>query len=236
MRIFEDTPVLEIDPAGVRKRIVTGHSRVRAAHVVLAGNVHLAELAPQFAKTLLPVFSSVVVTNPIGDELQEAIRYPGAVSDSTAAGHHHRVVDASRLMWSGRSSVRLGSPRRHGAALIRRIRRTYPALRRVKAEYAWTGVVGHTVHGMPQIGEVSPGLWLLGGFGGHGLNTTAMAGELIARAIVEGDPAWQMFKPFALVWAGGGFGRAAQQVSEWSRRSRDTVGGILARRREARRR
>ncbi len=235
VRIFEDTPVQEIDPAGVRKRIVTGHSRVRAGHVVLAGNAHLAELAPQFAKTLLPVFSSVVVTNPIGDELQEAIRYPGAVSDSTVAGHHHRVVDSSRLMWSGRSSVRLGSPQRHGAALIRRIRRTYPALRGVNAEYAWTGVAGHTVHGMPQIGEVSPGLWLLGGFGGHGLNTTAMAGELIARAIVDGDPAWQMFKPFALVWAGGGFGRAAQQVSEWSRRSRDMVGGLLARRREARR-
>ena len=49
-RIFEDTPVLEIDPAGVRKRIVTSHSRVRAAHVVLAGNVHLAELVPQFAE------------------------------------------------------------------------------------------------------------------------------------------------------------------------------------------
>jgi Glycine/D-amino acid oxidases (deaminating) len=31
VRIFEDTPVLEIDPAGVRKRVVTSHSRVRAA-------------------------------------------------------------------------------------------------------------------------------------------------------------------------------------------------------------
>jgi glycine/D-amino acid oxidase-like deaminating enzyme len=30
-RIFEDTPVLEIDPAGVRKRVVTRDSRVRAA-------------------------------------------------------------------------------------------------------------------------------------------------------------------------------------------------------------
>ena len=40
-RIFEDTPALEIDPAGVRKRVVTSHSRVRAAHVVLAGNVHI---------------------------------------------------------------------------------------------------------------------------------------------------------------------------------------------------
>ena len=40
-RIFEDTPAIEIDPAGVRKRIVTPTARVRAAHIVLAGNVHI---------------------------------------------------------------------------------------------------------------------------------------------------------------------------------------------------
>src|SRR5882757_1599269 len=64
-RIFEDTPVLEIDPAGVRKRIVTGDSRVRAAQVVLAGNAHLTELVPQFAETLLPMFGTVVLTAPL---------------------------------------------------------------------------------------------------------------------------------------------------------------------------
>ena len=139
-------------------------------------------------------------------------------------------------MWSGQSSVWLGKPQRQADALVRQIRRTYPALRGVKAEHAWIGVAGHTVHGMPQIGEVTPGLWLLSGFGGHGLNTTAMAGEIVARAIVEGDRTWQMFSPFALVWAGGAFGRAAQQVSEWSRRARETVGrhaGAPARRRSA---
>jgi hypothetical protein len=89
---------------------------------------------------------------------------------------------------------------------------------------------------MPQIGEITPGLWLLGGFGGHGLNTTAMAGEMLARAIVENDRAWQMFSPFALVWAGGALGRTAQQVSGWSHHAREMLEGVLARTREARRR
>ena len=235
-RIFEDTPVLQIDPAGVRKRIVTGHSRVRAAHVVLAGNVHLTEPVPQFASTLLPVFSTAIVTAPLGDALREAIRYSGAVSDTRVAGHHHRVLDGGRLMWSGQNSVSLGKVQRHADALIRQIRRTYPALRDVKADYAWTGAVGQTVHGMPQIGEISPGLWLLGGFGGHGLNTTAMGGEMIARAIVEGDTAWKTFSPFELVWAGGAFGRAAQRLSSWSSSSRESLEAGLARRRDARRR
>jgi hypothetical protein len=138
-------------------------------------------------------------------------------------------------MWSGRSSVRLGKPQRRADALIRQIRRTYPSLRYLKADHAWIGATGHTVHGMPQIGEVAPGLWLLNGFGSHGLNTTAMGGEMVARAMVEGDRTWEMFSPFALVWAGGAFGRAAQQVSEWSRRSRESLGAALARRSERKR-
>src|SRR5215203_2743304 len=208
-RIFEDTPVLEIDPAGVRKRVITQDSRVRAAHLVLAGNVHMTELVPQFADTLLPIFTTTVITAPLGNALSDAIRYPGAVGDGDLAGHHHRVVDG-RLMWSGQGSVRLGKPQRHADALIRQIRRTYPSLGNLKAEHAWIGVTGHAVHGMPQIGQAAPGLWLLNGFGSHGLNTTAMAGEMVAHAIVDGDRAWEMFSPFALVWAGGAFGRAAQ--------------------------
>ena len=236
VRIFEDTPVLEIDPAGVRKRIVTSLSRVRAGHVVLAGNVHTTELVPQFAETLLPIFTSVVVTAPLGDELREAIRFPGAISDEAGLiGHHHRVVDG-RIVWSGQSSVRLGKPQREADGLVRRIRRTYPALRGVTAEQAWIGVAGHTVHGMPQIGEITPGLWLLGGFGGHGLAATAMGGEMLAHAIVENDRSWQMFSPFALVWAGGALGRTARQVSGWSHDAREMIEGVLARTRDARRR
>ncbi|MGA8937320.1 MAG: FAD-dependent oxidoreductase, partial [Pseudolabrys sp.] len=54
-RIFEETPAVSLDPAGVRKRVVTPAGRVRAAHVVLAGNIHLGALVPQLAATLLPV-------------------------------------------------------------------------------------------------------------------------------------------------------------------------------------
>ena len=41
--------------------------------------------------------------------------------------------------------------------------------------------MAYAVHKMPQIGELAPGYWLASAFGGHGLNTTAMAGEMIAR-------------------------------------------------------
>jgi hypothetical protein len=50
-----------------------------------------------------------------------------------------------------------------------------------------------------------------------------MAGNLIARAIVDGDQTWRQFTPFELVWAGGIFGRTAAQARTWLRRLRDSV-------------
>ena len=234
-RIFEDTPVLEIDPAGVRKRVVTRESRVRAGHVVLAGNVHLADLLPGISSTLIPVFSAGITTAPLGREaLDDSIGYPGAVIDMLTDSHH-RVVAGDRLLWSGGNSIWRGKPAAYGAALARQINRTYPRLPPVKVEHAWCGVVGHTVHGMPQIGEVSPGVWLLSGFGGHGLNTTALGGDIVARAILDNDQTWQLFSPFALVWAGGRAGLAAQQAYYWSQSARERIDGLFARRIKRRR-
>jgi glycine/D-amino acid oxidase-like deaminating enzyme len=232
-RIFENTPAIEIDPAGVRKRIVTPAARVRAAHVVLAGNVHIGGIVPKLAHTLVPISTYVITTAPLGERLREAIGYSGAVSDSELADNHYRVVGGDRLMWSGRCSVWQGDPRRYVRTLVADIRRAYPQLDDIAVDYAWTGTLGNTVHRMPQIGEVSPGFWLLSGFGGHGLNTTAMGGELIARAIVEDDRAWRLFLPFELVWAGGLLGRGAMQAYYWAYRSRERS---AARRARARRR
>jgi len=116
---------------------------------------------------------------------------------------------------------------------VRRIQRAYPQLGPVKVGHPWTGTLGLTVHRMPQIGELSPGLWLASGFGGHGLNTTAMAGELVAAGIVDGDRTWRLFSPFELVRTGGPLGRAAAQVYAWSYMAGERMKAHFAREREA---
>src|SRR5207249_6932909 len=56
-RIFEETPALSIDPHGVRKRVETPAGRLRASHIVLAGNVHLGAVMPRVSGTLLPIWT-----------------------------------------------------------------------------------------------------------------------------------------------------------------------------------
>ena len=234
-RIFEHTPAVSIDPTGVRKRIITPHARVRAPHVVLAGNVQIGALLPELAATLVPANTFVMVSEPIGPQLSDVIRYRGAVSDGPRADNHFRIVgdqeSGERLQWSGRMRVWEADPRKFARALQRDIRRAFPELGPVPIAHLWRGTLGIAVHHMPQIGELEPGQWVASGFAGHGLNTTAMAGELIARGIVDKDDTWRLFAPYELVWAGGTAGRALAQTLYWTRGARDTAAQVMAQRR-----
>ena len=90
-RIFEDTPALQIDVEGVRKRVVTPAGRVRAPHIVLACSVHLGSLAPRIAGTLVPIWSYTITTAPLGPRLAAAITYRGGVTDTELANNHYRI-------------------------------------------------------------------------------------------------------------------------------------------------
>jgi glycine/D-amino acid oxidase-like deaminating enzyme len=232
-RIYEGTPALSLDPAGVRKRIVTDGARVRAPHVVLAGNVGLGALMPQLSATLLPITTFVMVTEPLGPQLHELIRFRGGVSDTNRADNHYRIVGGDRLQWSGRMRVWAANPRTVARGLKQDILRNFPELGPVEIAHLWSGTLGRAVHRMPQIGELEPGLWIASGFGGHGLNTTALAGELIARGMVERDETWRLFAPYELVWAGGLLGRGLAQGIYWGSRPMDQTAQWLSRYMEA---
>jgi glycine/D-amino acid oxidase-like deaminating enzyme len=235
-RIFQNTQATDLDPAGVRKRVQTSGGLVRARHVVLAASTGVGPVDEQLAATVLPVSTYVAVTAPLGEKLFEAVRYTGAVADTWRAGDYYRIVADDRLLWGGRVSTRGSEPRRLKAQMRRDILKVYPQLGDVEIEYAWAGTMAYAVHKMPQIGELAPGYWLASAFGGHGLNTTAMAGEMIARAILEGDDRWRLFSSYELVWAGGRFGRAAAQASLWAMQARDAVAERISRYRDRARR
>ncbi len=232
VRIYEGTPALSIDPDGVRKRVATPKARVRASHIVIACNVHLGALMPRAAGTLIPIWTHVMTTEPLGPRLLDAIRYRGAVSDTDLADNHYRIVDGDRLMWSGRLTTWEADPRRYVRKLKADLAETFPQLGEFEVEHVWSGVIGSALHRMPQIGELSPGFWMASGFGGHGLNTTAMTGNMLARSIVENDDSWRLFSPYEFVWAGGRLGRAVQQVYYWYYRSRERFDARQARQRE----
>src|SRR5882757_5501161 len=230
-RIFEDTPVVSIDPSGIRKRIVTPSARLRASHIVLAGNIHLGAPLRRLSETLLPVWRYAGITAPLGERVHEIIAFKGSVMDSDGVDHF-RIVDGDRLMWESPETTWAARPQRFAGAVSRRVRAIFPQLGNVEVTETFGGATGQTVHGMPQIGQLRKGLWVASGFGRQGMNTSAMAGQLIARSILWGDDRWRLFSPFELVWAGGTTGRVAGHfIGLWARGA-SSAAGALARYRE----
>jgi glycine/D-amino acid oxidase-like deaminating enzyme len=230
-RIFEDTPVVSIDASGIRKRIVTPSARLRASHIVLAGNVHLGAPSRRLSETLLPVWRYAAISAPLGERLADTIAFQGSVTDTDGIDHF-RIVSGDRLMWLSPETTWNARPARFASAIARRIRTIFPGLGRVEIADVWGGAIGQTVHGMPQIGQLRKGLWVASGFGRQGLSTTAMAGQLVARSILWGDERWRLFSPFELVWAGGTTGRVAGQLIGMWGRGNSAAAGALARYRE----
>jgi hypothetical protein len=198
---------------------------------VLAGNVHLGAPLRRLSETLLPVWRYAAVTEPLGERLGEVIAFRGSVTDSDGIDHF-RIVDGDRLMWASPETTWEARPRRFGPAIQRRIATIFPRLGKVAISDVFGGAVGVTVHGMPQIGQLRKGLWVASGFGRHGLNTSAMAGQVIARSILWGEERWKLFSPFELVWAGGATGRVAGHLIGLWGRGHSAAAGALARYRE----
>ena len=145
-RIFEDTPVVSIDPSGIRKRIVTPSARLRASHIVLAGNIHLGAPLRRLSETLLPVWRYAAVTEPLGARLAEAITFQGSVTDSDGIDHF-RIVDGDRLD-VGEPGNDLGcaaapfrrrhpAPDRHDLSKARQGRNLGRVRRRRRTDRAW---------------------------------------------------------------------------------------------------
>lgn len=215
VRVHAGSPVLAIERAGSHWRVQTPEASVSADEVVVAGGGYL-NLLPPLRRALLPIATYVAVTEPLGERLAQAVRTRAAVYDSRFAFDYYRALPDSRLLWGGRISILDRSPAAVARLLQRDIARVYPQLGRVRIDYAWSGLMSYARHEMPQIGRLPSGLWYAQAFGGHGVATTTAIGELLARAIAEGDQDWQRFAPFGLspTWRPLGY-LAAQANYSW---------------------
>jgi len=220
-RIFEASPVLAVGGRDGQWRVRCRQGTVKAAQVVHAVSSLDRRLHRLTGQALLPVATYVAVTNFLPG--QEAIHTPAAVSDSRRAGNYYRLIDDNRILWGGAITTRISEPRRLAERMRADMVSVFPQLSAARIDFAWASLMAYALHKMPLIGRDGEGQWYATGFGGHGMNTTAMAGLLIARAIAAGDDEYRRFQPFAPVWAGGPFGRLGVQGSYWWMQLRDKI-------------
>jgi gamma-glutamylputrescine oxidase len=219
--VHEHSPAVSLERDGAGWRLRTPEGEVRARQVVLACGGYLAGLRREVDAGVLPIATYVMVTEPLGARLDEAIRTRAAIYDSRFAFDYYRPLPDSRILWGGRISVRDRSPDAVKRLLYRDMMKVFPQLEGVGIDYAWSGLMSYARHQMPQIGRVDEGLWLAQAFGGHGVAPTTLAGEVLAAAIAEDDPRWREFGAYGLVSAMKPAGFLGAQLSYWWYQARD---------------
>jgi gamma-glutamylputrescine oxidase len=222
-RVFEATRVQRVIDDRRPFQLLTRLGRITADHVVYCMSAHDRHLAGAAGRAVLPVATYVAVTEALGERAALAIDTEAAVSDTRRSGDYYRKITEGRILWGGRITTRISEPRQLALDMKRDMLGVYPQLGDPKMEFAWSGIMSYAIHKMPIVAEIAPGQWAATAFGGHGLNTTAMAGILIARAIADKDTEWRRFTAFGAPWAGGVAGRAGVQLSYWHMQLRDRI-------------
>ncbi len=233
--IYEASPVTEIAP----RRVVTPHGVVRAPIVLRATEGFTAAL-PGLRRKWLPMNSSMIATEPLSEEVWAAIGWHGRETlGDTAHGFFYaqRTVD-DRIAIGGRSvPYRFGSrtdrdgrvPQRTVERLTAVLRTVLPQTRDVPVAHAWCGVLA-----VPRDWEATvsfdrtTGLGWAGGYVGHGVTATNLAGRTLADLVLDRRTAltelpWvghrsRNWEPEPLRWLGVRGMYLAYRAADWHER------------------
>jgi glycine/D-amino acid oxidase-like deaminating enzyme len=219
-RLFENSPALACEGSAGKFVVRTAQGEVQARHVVHCVSSLDARLHRATGRSVLPVATYVAVTEPLD---QNVIRTTSAVADTRRAGDYYRLLPDGRLMWGGRITTRVSEPGQLANLMRGDIVSVFPSLGQPKIDYAWSGLMAYARHMMPLIGRDAAGQWYATGFGGHGLNTTTMAGLLVAEGIAGAGDDWRRFSAFPPLYGFGPLGRIGVQGRYWWMQLRDRL-------------
>lgn len=193
--IHEQTPVTAYGPGVVR----TPTGTVRAPVVVRATEGYTASL-PGAGRAMAPVYSLMIATEPLPDEVWERI---GLADRETFSDFRHMIIYGQRtadgrLAFGGRGAPYHFRSRTRpefdlDARVFRTLRQTLVGLFPVLGDdlavaRCWGGPLGVTRDWKPSVGlDRSTGLAWAGGYVGDGVGMTNLAGRTLAHLILGVD-------------------------------------------------
>lgn len=192
--IYEGTTVSEIRP----KEVITTNGVVSADFIVRATEGFTARLKG-LRRLWLPMNSSMIVTEPLPQAVWDEIGWRGheTLGDMAHAYCYAQRTADGRIAIGGR-----GVPYRYGSqtdndggtqpetinALHEILVRLFPSADGVPVAHAWSGVLGVPRDWCSTVGlDVTTGLGWAGGYVGHGVSTTNLAGRTLSDLVLGRD-------------------------------------------------
>jgi glycine/D-amino acid oxidase-like deaminating enzyme len=152
-------------------RVTTAGGTILAERAILTGNAYVDDLWPDIRRSIMPIWSFQIATDPLPPDVAAAILPQGhAVADTRPLMLYFRKDADGRLIIGGRGPFDDDpsdwTTARVAAALARWLARLFPQLGPVRPAFAWTGRVAWTEDRLPHLHDLGPGL--LAGLGCNG--------------------------------------------------------------------
>jgi gamma-glutamylputrescine oxidase len=167
----------------------TDRGATHARRVVYACNSAVGELLPAFRRLISPVRAQVLSTEPLpklfdmGMAIDWGTVYWRQAPDGVIVigGRPDQIGDGEAKEQPTAAGVQ--------AALERFLPETFAGFPPVKARRRWAGVMDFTPDGKPVIGPLPgrPDMWVVVGFGGHGIPAGLRAGKAVAEGVMTGQ-------------------------------------------------
>lgn len=201
-RIFEGTRAARLDRTGATAIEIAclpaqwqlsdsepAGGSVTADVVILAGNGYLEGVDEETEARVMPIDNYILATAPIGAGRRGGIIPAGeAVSDTRFVVYYFRPSPDGRLIFGGGETYSRHAPQDIAAFVRPHLARIYPKLAETPINYAWGGRLAITLHRVPFIRRLRPGVYAAAGYSGQGVALAPFAGKVLAEAI-RGDPA-----------------------------------------------
>jgi len=197
VRVFEGSRVSSLsDETPIRVTTDRGVD-VLADSVVLSVNPWITEFAG-FRRKALPMYTYIVLTEPLTDEQLERIGWAGREGVETRLNYlnYFRLTAENRLLWGG-EGIYFGRSRidpRHDrdetalATIEAELRAMFPQLADVRIEHRWGGTMAVTANFSPSFGR-RRGSRVFYGFGycGHGVAASHLGGQILRDLVLNRD-------------------------------------------------
>ncbi|MDI6527409.1 FAD-binding oxidoreductase [Pseudomonas otitidis] len=181
--IHEQSPAIRVE-RGDNPVVYTPKGSVKAKFVVVAGNAYLGNLLPELMAKSMPCGTQVITTEPLSDEMARSLLPQDyCVEDCNYLLDYFRLSGDNRLIYGGGVVYGARDPSNIEAIIRPKMLKTFPQLKNVKVDFAWTGNFLLTLSRLPQVGRLGDNIYYSQGCSGHGVTYTHLAGKVLAEAL-----------------------------------------------------
>jgi glycine/D-amino acid oxidase-like deaminating enzyme len=151
VRLYERTPVIQLEYDGNAVTARTPHGCIRAQRVALATNA-FPPLLKRLSYYVVPVYDYALVTEPLSSEQWGSIGWQGryGVGDAGNQFHYYRTTADGRILWGGYDAVyhwnngfaqHFESEPASFGRLAEHFFQTFPQLEGLRFTHAWGGAI-----------------------------------------------------------------------------------------------